>query len=76
MTELVVATLNINFSADTTAAQGQIKLEIDDRPEGLNKGDTSFAPGDTAYFFLFKDENVTLLTSIPSHRARYLSVKV
>lgn len=65
MTEIVVATLNVNFEADSTAAQGQIKLEIDDRADGLNQGDTSFSPGDNAYFFLFKDENVTLITTTP-----------
>lgn len=66
MTEVVVATLNINFADDTGGAnQGALKLEIDDREDGLNGGDTSFSPGDNAYFFLFKDETVTLLTTRP-----------
>lgn len=70
MVEVVVATLNVNFSADdATGAGGGLKLEIDDREDGLNSGDTSFAPGDDAYFFLFKDTNVTLVTTTPERTA-------
>lgn len=70
MTEVVVATLNVNFSSDSAdAATGSIKLEIDDREDGLNGGDTSFAPGDNAFFFLFKDANVTLVTQVPERTA-------
>lgn len=65
MAEVVVATLNVNFSEDTEATQGVLKLEIDDRENGLNGGDTSFQPGDTVGFWLFKDSNVTLNTSVP-----------
>jgi hypothetical protein len=60
MAEVVVATLNVNFSADTAATEGVLKLEIDDREDGLNAGDTSFAPGDTVGFWMFKDSNVTV----------------
>jgi hypothetical protein len=61
MAEVVVATLNVNFAEDTTAdTTGVLKLEIDDREDGLNAGDTSFQPGDTVGFFLFKDSNVTV----------------
>lgn len=69
MTEVVVATLNINFDADEASSQGILKLEIDDREDGLNGGDTSFAPGDDAYFFLFKDDTVTLITTMPKSTA-------
>jgi hypothetical protein len=68
MTEVVVATLNVTFNTDEdagTAGRGTIKLEIDDREDGLNGGDTSFSPGDDAYFFMFKDESVTLITNTP-----------
>ena len=62
MAELVVATLNVNFAADTgTTTEGSLKLEIDDRETGLNGGDTSFVPGDTVGFWLFKDSNVTVV---------------
>jgi hypothetical protein len=60
MTEVVVATLNVNFSEDTTATEGVLKMEIDDREDGLNAGDTSFSPGDNVGFFLYKDSNVTV----------------
>ena len=59
--EVVVATLNVSFEEDTTGEGGVLKLEIDDREDGLNGGDTSFEPGDDAYYFLFKDTNVTVI---------------
>ena len=65
MAEVVVATLNVNFAEDSTATQGVLKLEIDDREDGLNAGDTSFQPGDTVGFWLFKDSNVNLITATP-----------
>jgi hypothetical protein len=65
MAEVVVATLNVSFGEDTATTQGNLKLELDDREDGLNGGDTSFAPGDDAYFFLFKDANVDLITTTP-----------
>ena len=62
MAEVVVATLNVSVSDDATdEGGGVLKLEIDDREDGLNGGDTSFAPGDDAYYFLFKDANVTVI---------------
>lgn len=63
MAEVVVATLNVTFSDDTdTSTEGVLKLEIDDRETGLNGGDTSFEPGDTVGFWLFKDSNVTVVS--------------
>lgn len=61
--QLVVATLNVSFSKDTTSVEtdGMLKLEIDDRADGMNGGDTSFAPGDSVYYFLYNDDNVTVL---------------
>lgn len=59
MAEVVVATLNVSFDSSSTTT-GSIKLEIDDRADGLNNGNTSFKPGDDAYYWLFKDSNVTL----------------
>lgn len=61
MTEIVVATLNVTFGEDTASSEGQLKLEIDDRPTGLNKGDTSFSPGDQVGYIIFKDSNVTVI---------------
>lgn len=58
--EVVVATLNVSFDASSTT-NGTLKLELDDRVDGLNGGETSFGPGDDAFYFLFKDSNVTLV---------------
>lgn len=69
MAEVVVATLNVSFDSSTESATGNLKLEIDDREDGLNGGDTSFSPGDNPYFFLFKDQNIELLTSPPKTTA-------
>lgn len=61
-TNLVIATLNVTFDdKSTTAAEGQLKLEIDDREDGPNGGDTSFQPGDDVYYLMFKDSNITVL---------------
>lgn len=64
MAEVVVATLNVSFDSTTDTATGGIKLEIDDRADGLNNGNTSFKPGDDAYYWLFKDSNVTLIEHV------------
>lgn len=61
MAEVVVATLNISFDSTETTATGNLKLEIDDRADGLNSGNTSFKPGDDAFYFLFKDDNVDVV---------------
>lgn len=65
--EVVKATLNVSFGDDDTANAGAgIKLEIDDREDGLNEGETSFQPGDDAYFFMFVDtDKVDLITTTP-----------
>jgi hypothetical protein len=59
--EVVVATLNVSFEDDSDGTRGVLKLERDDREDGLNGGDTRFSPGDDAYYFLFKDTNVTVI---------------
>lgn len=64
MTEVVVATLNVSFESTDSTTTGNLKLEIDNRTEGLNNGNTSFKPGDDAYYWLFKDSNVTVLEHI------------
>lgn len=61
-TQTVIATLNVTFSADSSSqASGNLKLELDDRPDGLNKGDTSFQPGDDVGYVMYKDDNVTVV---------------
>ena len=57
----VTANITVSFGDQTGAdgVNGHLSAEIDDRPAGLNAGDTSFAPGDTAYFLVYKSDNVT-----------------
>lgn len=61
--KVVTASLTVSFEAQETSGDGFLSWEVDDRSEadgGLNKGDTSFAPGDTAWLLLFKESSVTL----------------
>jgi hypothetical protein len=57
----VTANITVSFGDSDSAdgASGHLSAEIDDRPAGLNGGDTSFAPGDTAHFLVYKSSNVT-----------------
>jgi len=64
MAEVIVATLNVSFDSEATTSSGTLKLEIDDRADGLNGGNTSFKPGDDAYYFMFKDDNVTVVQHV------------
>ena len=57
----VTATLNISFS-DSSAGGGALSLEIDDRPNGLNGGNTSFKPGDEVGFLRFKADFIKIDT--------------
>lgn len=40
-----------------------LSAEIDSRPEGLNGGKTSFAPGDDVYILVYKSTNVSITTT-------------
>ena len=57
----VTATLNISFS-DSSASGGALSLEVDDRPDGLNGGNTSFKPGDEVGFLRFKADFIKIDT--------------
>ena len=50
---VVTATLQINFTREDSGAGGAIRMEIDDRPDGLNNGDTTFRPGDEVGYLMF-----------------------
>lgn len=60
---VVVATLNVSFGTDSSATDQNdvLKLELDDRSDGLNNGDTSFTVGDDVYYFLFKGDTIEVL---------------
>jgi hypothetical protein len=62
-------TIVVQFGTDTSAdaaANAHLSAEIDSREDGLNGGNTRFAPGDTAYFLVYKSDNVTLSSPISS----------
>lgn len=61
--KLVTASISINFEPPESSNDGYLSWEIDDRSEddgGMNKGDTSFAPGDDVGLLLFKESSVEL----------------
>lgn len=61
----VTASLTVTFQAETAAAGGAgLVLEVDDRSTeegGLNKGNTSFRPGDPVVYLLYQADNIRLL---------------
>jgi len=71
--EFVTATLTVNFSATSQTGNAGIKLEVDDRPDGANGGNTSFKPGDTVYILQFVDENVEVKPNFPQANAGSVS---
>lgn len=56
----VSTSLTLSFSSDTDG--GMLSMEVDGRPDGLNRGVTSFYRGDSPGILLFKSHDVTLLT--------------
>lgn len=62
----VTTSIVVQFSQ---GASGQLSAEIDSRPEGHNSGKTSFAPGETAHFLVFKSDDVTIDQLIASYGA-------
>ena len=58
----VTANISISFGDDDSEGQGVLTAEVDNRTVeegGLNGGETSFNAGDTAWFLVFKSDNVT-----------------
>jgi hypothetical protein len=53
----VTASLVVQFRNE---AAGVLQAEIDARPAGYNKGRTSFVPGDSPAFLVYKSFNVTI----------------
>lgn len=63
----VTTSITVRFgpgSGDGDGKQGHLSAEIDDRDTGLNNGKTSFAPGDTVYFLVYKSNNVLYDTPV------------
>lgn len=63
----VTATILVDFDQGAGGeVSGHLSAELDDRPDGLNGGLTSFQPGDTVYFFVHASSNVTHADPVPS----------
>jgi hypothetical protein len=53
----------VQFGTDTSAdaaANAHLSAEIDSRDDGRNGGETRFRPGETAYFLVYKSDNVNI----------------
>jgi len=55
---VITTSLVVDFDPGDTG--GILKAEIDARPSGYNSGLTSFVPGDSPVFLLYKTTNVTI----------------
>lgn len=63
----VTTSIVVSFRpSDAAAGTGRLTAEIDSRPDGLNAGKTSFAPGDSVGFLVYVGEGVSLLDVIPT----------
>lgn len=62
----VTTTLVVNFNGGGVGAQSVLTAEIDSRTNGFNGGKTSFGPGDSPVFLVFKTSDVTLTSVVPS----------
>jgi hypothetical protein len=58
----VVTTLVVQFQSATAG----LSAEIDSRPTGLNLGNTSFVPGDLAYFLVYPTGGATITQVLSS----------
>jgi hypothetical protein len=58
MANRVTASLTISYSVESEASEGLV-LEVDDRENGNNGGNTSFVPGDTVYYLLYQATDIT-----------------
>ena len=59
------ATLLVEFGGDgDPGADGELALEIDDRPDGLNGGKTSFVVGDSPGYLLYLSQGLTLAVHV------------
>jgi len=62
----VTTSLVVRFSPSSAGSAGRLTAEIDSRPDGLNKGKTSFAPGDSVGFLVYAGEGVSITAVVPT----------
>jgi hypothetical protein len=68
MATIVTASLTVGFQLDTGAdSQPAFKAEVDSRPEGYNKGKTSFRPGEDVYILLYRDPSIVVTHALTTH---------
>lgn len=60
----ITQTLTVSFGADS--GTDSLIAEIDSRSDGLNKGKTSFRPGDDVYILVYRSNNVTIQEVVSS----------
>ena len=60
MSENVTASIVVNFTSEGESGSGILQAAIDDRPSGLNSGKTTFYPGDSVGFLLYRGANVNI----------------
>lgn len=54
------ATIRVTFGSGAVTPGAHLSAGVDDRDAGLNNGDTQFQPGDTAWFLVYKSQNVNV----------------
>jgi len=59
MSAAVTTTVQITFGG-ADGARPHLSAEVDSRPEGLNKGKTSFTAGDPVHVLVYKSPSVTI----------------
>jgi hypothetical protein len=64
MASAITTSIVVDFNLGDTS--GILTAEIDDREDGLNKGNTSFLPGQAAGFLVYKTSNVAYETPVIS----------
>lgn len=60
----VTASIVVQFTSE--GAAGLLNAEIDSREDGFNAGKTSFQPGDSPAFLIFKSSDVNIVSIEPS----------
>ena len=60
----ITTTCQITFGSG--ADHAHLSAEVDVRPEGLNKGKTSFTGGEPVYILVYKSKNVRILKTLVS----------
>jgi len=69
MAETVTTSIVIEFDSGDADINYIFTAEVDNRPDGLNSGNTTFKPGDPVYFLFYQSSNTVLDGIIVTHGA-------